>query len=207
MLYTKNLQFRYPGVEFTFPDISCSAGEVLLITGASGKGKTTLLHILGGLLKPEEGHVYINETEMTILPARQLDHFRGKHIGIVFQQSHFIASLSVFDNLRIVPYLSGGTVPNDHIKKLLAQFHIADQGRKKPRQLSVGQQQRLSIARALMNGPALLLADEPTSSLDDDNCAIVACMLQKHAVQSHAALVIVTHDQRLKQFFNRSIEL
>ncbi|MFT4095099.1 MAG: ATP-binding cassette domain-containing protein [Niabella sp.] len=207
MLQTKNLQFHYPGVGFTFPDVSCSAGEALLITGASGKGKTTLLHIVGALLKPDKGHVRIDNTDMTALPDRQLDQFRGKNIGIVFQQSHFIASLSVVDNLQVVPYLSGSAVTAGHAERLLEQFHIAAQAHKKPWQLSIGQQQRLSIARALINSPALLLADEPTSSLDDENCAIVAHMLQQHALQSHAALVIVTHDQRLKKFFNRSIEL
>lgn len=207
MLHTENIQFAYPAIQFIFPDISCKAGEVVLVTGSSGKGKTTLLHLLAGILRPSAGAIVVNETDITKLKDRRLDKFRGQHIGIVFQQPHFIASLSVVENMLLAPYFSGTAIKKDKVTGLLSQLQIAEQAGKKPSTLSQGQQQRVSIARALMNNPQLILADEPTSSLDDENCAIVATLLKEQAQMANAALVIVTHDQRLKSIFNRTIHL
>ncbi|GAB3414110.1 ABC transporter ATP-binding protein [Niabella aquatica] len=207
MLQTNNIQFSYPSVQFRFPDIRCSAGNILLVTGSSGKGKTTLLHLLAGLLKPESGSIYIGKTDITALSAGALDKFRGQKTGIIFQQPHLVASLSVMDNLLLSPYLAGIQTNKNRAKELLAQLNIAEQANKKPSHLSQGQLQRASIARALMNAPVLVLADEPTSSLDDENCHKVARLLREQAAMSNAALVIVTHDQRLKQIFHQKIEL
>lgn len=207
MLQTKNIQFSYSSLHFQFPDISCPAGDILLVTGSSGKGKTTLLHLLAGLLKPESGNIYIGRTDITDLPAGALDKFRGQKTGIIFQQPHFVASLSVMDNLLLSPYLAGIKPNKNRAKELLAQLNIAEQANKKPSHLSQGQLQRASIARSLMNTPVLVLADEPTSSLDDENCYKVARLLQEQAGITNAALVIVTHDQRLKQIFHQKIEL
>ncbi len=207
MLHTKNIQFSYPAVQFSFPDIICQSGEVLLITGSSGRGKTTLLHLLGGLLKPEKGNIFIGETDITALRSGWMDKFRGQNIGIIFQQAHFVASLSTIENLLLSAYLSGRKKDTGKARKLLSQLNITGQANKKPAQLSQGQLQRAAIARALMNNPALVLADEPTSSLDDENCHKVALLLQEQAAIANAALVIVTHDQRLKQVFHRKIEL
>ncbi|HMR81858.1 MAG TPA: ATP-binding cassette domain-containing protein [Niabella sp.] len=207
MLQTNNIQFSYPAVQFRFPDIQCKAGDILLITGSSGKGKTTLLHLLAGLLKPQSGHIYIDGTDITALHAGSLDKFRGQKTGIIFQQSHFVASLSVIENLLLAPYLTGIKTNKERAKELLTQLNIAEQANKKPSRLSQGQLQRASIARALMNNPAVILADEPTSSLDDENCHKVATLLQEQAAITNAALVIVTHDQRLKQLFHQKIEL
>lgn len=207
MIHTKNIQFSYPGVQFRFPDILCHSGEVLLITGSSGRGKTTFLHLLGGLLKPENGNIFIDETDITTLRSGRKDKFRGQNIGIIFQQAHFVTSLSVIENLLLAAYLSGKTKDSAEARKLLTQLNIADQANKKPAQLSQGQLQRASIARALMNKPALVLADEPTSSLDDENCHKVAGILQEQAAIANVSLVIVTHDQRLKKFFHHKVEL
>lgn len=208
MTQTTNLQFSYsPSVAFRFPDIGCKVGETLLITGASGRGKTTLLHLLGGLLKPSAGDIFIGETNITELSAAQLDRFRGQHIGIVFQQSHFIASLSVIENVMLAASLSGKPAKEQEGRQLLGQLNIGEQAGKKPQSLSQGQQQRVSIARALLNKPALLLADEPTSSLDDEACFTVAKLLQQQAQSAKVALLIVTHDQRLKALFPKNIEL
>jgi putative ABC transport system ATP-binding protein len=207
MIESKNLMFSYPGLPFHFPDITCAKGEVLLVTGSSGKGKTTLLHLLGGLQKPTMGSISIDDTIITNLSTAQLDQFRGTHIGIVFQQPHFIASLNILQNLELAPSLANQKVDTGKAKLLLEQLGIADQTFKKPAQLSQGQLQRATIARALMNQPALLLADEPTSSLDDANCATVANLLATQAAHNNAALIIVTHDLRLKQLFHQTIEL
>lgn len=207
MIQTNNIKFSYPAVQFQFPDIHCKSGEILLVTGSSGKGKTTLLHLLGGLLKPESGNIYIGQTDITALQAGALDKFRGEKTGIIFQQPHFVASLSVMDNLLLSPFLAGIKINKSRAKELLEQLNIAEQANKKPSRLSQGQLQRTSIARALINNPAVVLADEPTSSLDDENCRKVAMLLQTQAAIANAAFIIVTHDQRLKQIFHQKIEL
>lgn len=208
MITTQNIAFAYDSkAAFRFPNLVCGGGETLLVTGASGTGKTTFLHVLAGLLPPAEGVVSIGNTDITKLSGRALDHFRGRHIGIVFQQAHFVAALSVLDNLVLAGWLSSGKQNVARAKRLLAQLGLENQLDKKPAQLSIGQQQRASIARALMNDPELLLADEPTSSLDDVNAHIVADLLQTQAKEVGAALIVVTHDQRLKQFFTQSLDL
>ena len=207
MLTANKIEFSYPAVQFKFPDIHCNAGETLLITGNSGKGKTTLLHLLAGILKPAAGSIYINNTDIATLTSKELDHYRGRQIGIVFQQSHFVASLSVLDNLLLAQYLSGRKKDRSKAIELLDSLGVGTQKNKKPSQLSTGQQQRVSIARALVNNPSVLLADEPTSSLDDENCMIVAGLLQQQSAAQKTALVIVTHDSRLKNVFQHSINI
>jgi ABC-type lipoprotein export system ATPase subunit len=207
MISTTNLGFSYPGKEFHFPDMQCAEGNALLITGNSGRGKTTLLHLLGGLQKPQSGIIMIGDTDISKLSATALDRFRGKNIGIVFQQPHFLASLTVLENLLATATISKSGKNKNDAMMLLERLGIADQAGKKPARLSAGQQQRLSIARALMNDPKLVLADEPTASLDDENCAAVAKLLYSQTTQSNAALLIVTHDQRLKSIFTNNLHL
>jgi ABC-type lipoprotein export system ATPase subunit len=208
MLQTTQLRFRYnASTAFQFPDLRCAAGETLLVTGKSGRGKTTLLHLLGGLLSPQSGQIHLGKTDLAQLRGSALDHFRGQNIGIVFQQPHFVASLSVLDNVLLSNVLSGKKAERKTAESLLEQLGIADQAAKKPANLSIGQQQRANIARALLHRPQLLLADEPTSSLDDDNTHTVAQLLQDLASQHGAALVIVTHDGRLKSVFERQVGL
>ncbi len=207
MIQTQGLSFSYTSAKMSFPDIHCKPGNTLLITGASGKGKTTLLHLLAGLLKPATGRIFIKDSDIVLLGERAMDRFRGNNIGLVFQRNHFIASLSALDNLLLTSFLSGNRSDRKHAFQLLERLNIADQAYKNPSALSVGQQQRLSIARSLINRPAVLLADEPTSSLDDENCSSVAQLLQEQASQAGAALLIVTHDHRLKDFFSHQITL
>ncbi|WP_116787110.1 ABC transporter ATP-binding protein [Flavobacterium psychrotrophum] len=208
MIKTGAIRFSYnKGTSFTFPDITANAGETLLITGGSGKGKTTLLHLLGGLLRPQQGEVSIDGTNVATLSDKQLDRFRGQYIGIVLQQAYFVAALSVLENVALASWLATGKQATDKAKQLLEQLGLGEQLHKLPSQLSIGQQQRVSIARALINSPKLLLADEPTSSLDDENAYVVADMLSALAKQFGTALVIVTHDQRLKDRFPNQISL
>lgn len=207
MIKTHNITFAYKDISFSFPDIECEAGEVLLVIGKSGSGKTTFLHLLGGLLKPLTGTIAIGKTEINNLTNRQLDHFRGKNIGIVFQQAHYMASLSVLDNLLLAASANSKILEKERSINLLSQFGMENLLYQKPENLSLGQQQRLSIARALVNAPILLLADEPTSSLDDDNCYNVVNVLYEQAKRNNSALIIVTHDHRLKEIFPQKIEL
>lgn len=207
MIATKDVHFSYPNLDFNFPDVECKSGQTLLITGRSGTGKTTLLHILSGILKPKSGKVIIGETSIDSLSDRELDQFRGQHIGLVLQQSHFIGALSVLENIVLSSWLSNKEQKVEKAKQLLNQLGLQEHMHKKPSELSIGQQQRVSIARALINEPTVLLADEPTSSLDDENAEIVSDLLSTLSQQYNASLVIVTHDQRLKDKFKNRVEL
>jgi ABC-type lipoprotein export system ATPase subunit len=208
MISTKNITFSYnKDQNFIMPDLFCQAGSTLLVTGNSGKGKTTYLHILAGLLKPKSGEIFIDNNEITHLKGSKADKFRGKNIGVVFQKSHFIASLSVLENLEMASWLATGKKHTKRAKELLNKLDILEQAHKQPSQLSVGQQQRVSIARALMNEPKVLLADEPTSSLDDKNADNVIELLESLSKEYKAALIIVTHDSRIKAKFTNQITM
>lgn len=199
MLRSRNLRFSYtPKVSFNFPDITCEAGESLLVLGESGKGKTTLLHILAGILKPGEGSIHVGETDITQLREQELDTFRGRHIGIVFQRSHFVDALNVMDNLMLTQYLAGLPQNKSRAQELLQTLGVSNRTQHKAWKLSVGEAQRVAIARAVMNQPKILLADEPTSALDDGSANKVMDLLEEQAQHSQASLIIVTHDQRLK---------
>ena len=207
MITSEHLSYTYKNSEtLVFPDIRCDKGETLLITGGSGVGKTTLLHLLGGLLRPQQGKVLIDDVNLESLSERQLDKFRGANIGLVLQEAHFVEALSVKENIQLASWLATGK-KSAEVSSLLTQLGLESQQEKLPSQLSIGQQQRVSIARALINKPKLLLADEPTSSLDDVNAFIVADLLSGLAKQFGTALIIVTHDQRLKDRFKNSISL
>jgi lipoprotein-releasing system ATP-binding protein len=208
MLLTKDLKFEYtPQVKFDFPDIACALGDSFVITGESGSGKTTLLHLLGGLIKPKSGKVILNETEYNILEGSSLDKYRGKHISIIFQKMHFISSISVLENILLAQWLGTEKKNKNHAMQILERLQIADQKDKNIKQLSQGQQQRVAIARALINQPSLILADEPTSSLDNKNAEIVEKLLRESAQTMNAALIMVTHDMRMKQNAKNTIEL
>ena len=208
MISTKNIKFSYSKEqEFIFPDLYCEAGNTIVITGDSGRGKTTYLHILAGLLRPKSGEIQIDATDILALSEKETDAFRGKKIGVVFQKSYFIAALTVLENLEMASWLATGKKNTDRAKKLLQQLDIENQGAKLPSQLSIGQQQRVSIARALMNEPKVLLADEPTSSLDDKNAEKVIELLTFLSKEYKAALLIVTHDTRIKEKFTNKITL
>lgn len=208
MISTKNITFSYnKDQNFIMPDLFCQAGSTILVTGNSGKGKTTYLHILAGMLQPNSGEILIDNTDFTNLKGSKADKFRGKNIGVVFQKSHFIASLSVLENLEMASWLACGKKHTKRAKELLIKLDILEQSHKQPSQLSVGQQQRVSIARALMNEPKVLLADEPTSSLDDKNADNVIELLESLSKEYKAALIIVTHDSRIKAKFTNQITM
>ena len=173
-------------------------GEHWLVLGPSGSGKTTLLHALAGILRPAAGSIVVAEQELAALSPSALDHFRGRHIGIVLQRLHLIPSLSVMENLLLAQYLSGMPQDRRRAEEVLASLDLAEKVNAKPHQLSFGQAQRVAVARAVVNRPRLLLADEPTSNLDDARCLQVLELLQTQARACNATLVIATHDQRIK---------
>ena len=207
MIKTESLKFSYDGKKyFDFPDINLDSGENLLIVGNSGIGKTTLLHLLAGILKPESGSINISGTDISKFSDTELDKFRGDNIGIVFQKPHFISSLTINENLKLAKYLSPSKTSGD-AKKILESLDIKDKYQQKPNQLSEGEKQRASIALALINSPSLILADEPTSSLDDFNCDNVIKLLKKQAKNHKAQLIVITHDARLKKHFKNNLNL
>jgi len=207
MIRTKELKFNYDNqISFSFKDINLKTGENLLILGNSGIGKTTLLHILSGLLKSKSGSIELFGNEITEFSSHELDKFRRDNIGIVFQKSHFINSLTVRENLELAQYIADKKDTN-RIVNILKNLNIFDKINKKTNQLSQGEKQRVSIALAIVNSPKLILADEPTSSLDDDNCSDVIRLLKKQATDFGAQLIVITHDSRLKKHFKKSIEL
>ena len=208
MLQTNNLTFQYNRKQtFSFPDINLDKQEDLLILGKSGIGKTTLLHLLAGLLKPVNGSVVINNVNLSSLSNNKLDKFRGENIGMVFQKKYAIQSLNVLENLQTRLLFSKQVVTNDNIEILLKQLDLLELKKSKINALSEGQLQRLGIALSVVHNPKIILADEPTSSLDDENCKIVIELLKEQAKQTNANLVVITHDHRIKSFFQNSITL
>jgi putative ABC transport system ATP-binding protein len=209
MIETKNLTFRYgpEAPEMRFPDLDCAAGERLLLLGSSGAGKTTLLHLLSGLLRPSSGQIRVDQTPFATLSDRALDRFRGERIGVVFQRAHFVESLTVLENLALPAFLTGGRPDPERAEAMLAALGVGHKAHSKPRDLSVGEQQRASIARALIHRPSVVLADEPTSALDDRSTEAVIGLLEAQAAEAGATLVIVTHDSRLKDRYPNRVEL
>lgn len=208
MISIDGLSFGYSDQKvLSIPRMEVKEAEHLLILGNSGSGKTTLLHILGGLLQPKEGKVVIGNTDLYSLSGHQRDKYRGQNIGLVFQKAHLISALSVGDNLLLAQYLSGTAQDKGRVYEVLEELNLGNKIDKKVRTLSQGEQQRVTIARALLNRPRLILADEPTASLDDDNAMKVISLLKNQADKYQASLLIATHDQRVKEQFELQLNL
>ncbi len=208
MIKTEGLTYQYKNQsEIKFPDFEYSQGEQALILGESGCGKTTLLHLLSGLLKPSKGKVSINNTDLNSLTGSNLDRFRGANIGIIFQTPHFIEALTVKENLQMAQTLAGHRKDEKAVESILSDLGIGHKLNASVKNLSQGEKQRVTIARALVNQPKLILADEPTSALDDKNCHAVIQLLKDMAAKNNATLLIVTHDNRLNDSFNQKLQL
>ncbi len=202
------LTHRYPGGEsLSFEDLDVLAGQHTLILGNSGSGKTTLLHILSGLLKPLTGSVQIEGQPLYGLPQRKLDTYRGQRIGLIFQEAHLVKSLTVKENLLIAQGFAGNKTDHERIREVLALLDLDRKASSYPNQLSRGQLQRAAIARAVVNHPAILVADEPTASLDDSNTERVLELLLTQAERHGATLIIATHDKRVKTRIARTYQV
>ncbi|OIQ36851.1 MAG: ABC transporter ATP-binding protein [Bacteroidetes bacterium MedPE-SWsnd-G1] len=208
MLKTVDVTFSYTKESsFKFPNIKLTSGQSLLILGKSGIGKTTLLHLLAGILSPDNGNIFINDTDISNMGSKKLDVFRGKNIGIIFQNTIAVSSLTIYENLQARMYFSGISKQKEVIENILEQLDLASVKKQKPNTLSTGQLQRLGIALGVIHKPAIILADEPTSSLDDENCELVIELLKSQAKKSNANLIIITHDQRIKNSFSNTLAL
>jgi putative ABC transport system ATP-binding protein len=208
MLEVGDLYFQYPeGPSFVFPSFRLNRSETLLILGASGKGKSTYMNLISGWRKPSKGRVSISNTDIYSLSAGKLDRFRAENIGAVHQQMFFIPSLTARENLEMTFYLTGRKFPAQRMRRLAKDCGIEHLLEKSPSRLSQGEQQRLSIVRALLHQPVLILADEPTSSLDDDRANEVVQLLISQSRENQSALIVVTHDSRVEKQIERRILL
>lgn len=208
ILQTKNLQHRYSSeIGFQYPDLHCGESDELLIIGNSGHGKSTLMHLIALILPIQNGEININGHNISSFSSNKAGLFRARNIGLILQQHYFIKSLSVMDNLLLANYYAKSPLDKLYAKRLTGQLEIESLLQRKIFELSGGELQRVGIARALMNKPNLLLADEPTSNLDDDNCERVHNLIKETSKASKAALIIVTHDQRLKTKIQHQINL
>ncbi|NOU59918.1 ABC transporter ATP-binding protein [Marinifilum caeruleilacunae] len=208
LIKTEALSYQYPGGKIlNFPALQIGINESWLLTGNSGSGKTTLLHLISGILMPSSGTLQIANTLLNNLRPAEIDVYRAKNIGMVFQKSYFIDALSMHKNLLYFAELSGKKADIEFVNKLLNDLGIANLARKKPTTLSSGELQRFSIARALINKPGIILADEPTSSLDDDNCKRFIELIIGICKSYGVTLVVATHDARLKKEFVNTIQL
>lgn len=196
MIELRNALHRYnESTVVWLPDLAADKGEHHLLIGLSGSGKSTLLHILAGLLRPSEGQLLVNGTEIYNLSESARDKFRGKNIGIIFQQMHLIDSLTVLDNIKIAQYMAGEPSDVSKIKAICRQLEISEKLHQYTDQLSEGQRQRVCIARAVVNEPAVILADEPTSSLDDKRAEDVVKLLLDQASERHATFDYINSRQ------------
>jgi putative ABC transport system ATP-binding protein len=207
------LDFRAGGSRFTLldiPELSLSSGGTFGLSGPSGSGKTTLLNLLAGLLRPSSGRIYIDGVSTTELSQGQWDSFRADRIGYVFQSFNLIPALNARDNVAIAMSFAG-VIPSrerrDRAEALLSRVGLSDRMRHKPAALSHGEMQRVSIARAIANRPKLLLADEPTASLEPGLAASIMDLLTGVASEVGATLVAASHDARVLGRMQEVIEL
>ena len=190
-------------------NIHAAHGEIVLVDGPSGSGKTTLLSILGGILTPTSGHVTLEATEMTGLSRGERARLRLTRLGFVFQGFNLLRALTALENIELPLQALG--IPRverlARIDALLDRLGLAKKGGRRPAQLSGGEQQRVAVARALVSKPAVVLADEPTASLDRENGAEVMKLLCELAREQKTSVVIASHDQRIAPFADRLVRL
>jgi putative ABC transport system ATP-binding protein len=182
-------------------DLDIASNEVVLIMGPSGSGKTTLLLMLGAMLRPTAGSVTIGGIDLAAAPERQLPKLRASHLGFIFQDFNLLASLNATENVELACNLAGvtGRAASERARELLERVGLGHRLTFGPDKLSGGEKQRVSIARALANNPAVILADEPTANLDSKHGHDVARLLRQLATEDGRSVVIVSHDERLRE--------
>ena len=184
-------------------------GEIVAIVGKSGAGKTTLLQVMGTLLRPDSGMVAIDETEINRLNDKALAQFRNRHIGFIFQQHQLLPEFTALENVMMPALIAGQsqTQARQQAYQLLERFHLSERTDHKPNQLSGGEQQRVAAARALMMAPSVILADEPTGSLDQANKQDMHQLLLDMRRSFGQTIVIVTHDKDLAAIADRTLTM
>ena len=205
MLQCRKVSYRIQGKQI-FDDISfeLKPNHHLLILGPSGCGKTTLLSIIAGLQKPDSGQVLYNDTQLYGLTEVERDSFRGNNLGILFQTFHLINVLTVRENLLLAQSMPGKKIDESRIYHVLNRLGLADKSHQHAASLSIGEAQRLAVARAVIASPKWILCDEPTSALDDGNTKAMLHLLEEEASRCNASLIIVTHDKRVTKHFDKN---
>jgi len=208
VLSLRGLKQQYANrVVLDVPAWDVEDGAHALVLGPSGSGKSTLLNAIAGLATPTEGEIRVDGAIVTAFSPGARDAFRARNIGLVMQTLHLIGVLDVADNLGLAQSLAGLPRDDARIDRVLASLGVAGLKRRKASQLSIGEQQRVAVARAVVNRPKLILADEPTSALDDANCEATLDLLFAQAAECGATLVVATHDKRIVPRFSRSLVL
>ena len=199
MIETRALTCQYPGGQrLSFPDLSLPQGETLLLRGRSGRGKSSWLALAAGLMAPAAGEIAVAGQSLGVLSPVQRDAWRARHIGFLPQKLHLSDALTVAGNLELVSYAAGLPVDRPAITAALQALGVAELAARRPATLSGGQAQRVALARAVLLQPKVILADEPTASLDDMAARDALTLLQASAQGCGATLVIATHDARVR---------
>ena len=199
MIKTHALACQYPGGQrLHFPDLSLPQGETLLLRGRSGRGKSSWLALAAGLIVPAAGEIVVAGQSLGLLSAMQRDAWRARHVGFLPQKLHLSEALTVAGNLELVYFAAGLSVDRAAIAAALQALGVAELAARKPATLSGGQAQRVALARAVLLQPKVILADEPTASLDDVAARDALTLLQASAESCGATLVIATHDARVR---------
>ena len=186
---------------------SVEKGEFLAIIGPSGSGKSTLLHILGGVDRPTSGHVWLNGVDVYAQNDEQLAIFRRRQVGLIYQFYNLIPVLTVEENITLPVLMDGRKVNRARLTELIETLHLTGRERHLPNQLSGGQQQRVSIGRAMMCAPAVVLADEPTGSLDSANSHEIVSLLKQSHTKYNQTLIVITHDESIALQADRIIAI
>ena len=190
-------------------DISINEGEIVSVVGKSGAGKTTLLQILGTLEKPTNGKVFFNDKDVFLLNKNELAAFRNKNIGFVFQSHHLLPEFTALENVCIPAYIAKSTkkLANERAKYLIDLMGLSNRFNHKPSELSGGEQQRISVARALMNNPQVVLADEPSGNLDSKTAESLHELFFKLREVNQQTFIIVTHNNKLAELADKKITI
>jgi len=209
MLYLKNVKksFTQPdGSELPILDIDefqVAAAEQMVLVGESGCGKTTLLHVISGISRPDSGRVKIDDWDITLLSEAECDRFRAKNIGYVFQTFNLLPGFSALENVLLAMRFSGENPDKGRAKHLLDRVGLSHRMTHKPTMMSVGEQQRVAVARALANKPKLLLADEPTANVDSGHQQQILDLVRETCGEEDVTLVLVTHSSEVAGQFGR----
>ena len=210
-----NIALKIRGLEFGYSkeplleidELQIQKGEHLAVIGPSGCGKTTFMHLVSGLIRPQVGTIEIQGCNITRLKEWEMDRFRGRSIGVVFQRLHLLSAISVLSNLLLAQRLARMTPDKKKAMKLLDRLGIAAQAHSLPAILSQGQAQRAAIARAVIHNPSLVIGDEPTSALDNASAADAIQLIKELSESVGFALLIVTHDERVRGSMDRVLDL
>jgi len=210
MLQAKQIEKKYGALQvLKGVDLEIQKGEIVSIVGSSGAGKSTLLHILGTLDKPNKGEIILQNTRIDQLTGKSLARFRNKHIGFIFQFHHLLPEFTAIENVCIPGWI-GGSKKSETVKRgmeLLEQMGLQNRTDHKPVELSGGEQQRVAVARALINNPDIIMADEPTGNLDSINARELHKLFIDLCNTRNQTFLIVTHNEELAQMSNRVIHM